>query len=333
MTERNFTQVIGGSGFIGSRLCTRFSSCGHPFQIIDKVCSADYPNSTVVADVRDITSLRDAIAPGSVLVNLAAEHRDDVKPVSAYFDVNVKGAENICTVATEKGIRTIVFTSSVAVYGFAEIGTGEQGKISPFNEYGRTKALAEEIFKKWQAEQPRDRTLVVVRPTVVFGERNRGNVYNLLRQIASRRFVMIGSGSNRKSVAYVENVAAFLQDRLTSDPGVHIYNYVDKPDFTMSALVRTVMSALGRSEATALRIPYHLGLLVGKAFDGVAALTGKRFPISSIRVKKFCSNSVYSSAVPSTGFVPPVSLENAIEHTVRYEFIEKTVPASLFYTE
>jgi nucleoside-diphosphate-sugar epimerase len=70
----------------------------------------------------------------------------------------------------------IIFTSTVAVYGFAKIGTEESGKIAPFNDYGRTKYEAEEVFKAWQAEAPEERTLVIIRPTVVFGEQNRGNV-------------------------------------------------------------------------------------------------------------------------------------------------------------
>ncbi len=87
---------------------------------------------------------------------------------------------------------------------------------------------------------------MIVRPTVVFGEQNRGNVYNLLRQIASGKFMMIGDGTNRKSMAYVENVAAFLEYSLGFENGVHIYNYIDKPDFDMNTLVSKVNKALGK---------------------------------------------------------------------------------------
>ncbi len=148
---------------------------------------------------------------GDVIISLAAEHRDDVTPKSLYYDVNVTGAENVCKVAEEKRINKIIFTSSVAVYGFALIGTDETGALNPFNEYGRTKMLAEEVYKKWQEKEHDKRTLVIIRPTVVFGEGNRGNVYNLLKQIASGRFVMVGNGKNVKSLAYVENVAAFIE--------------------------------------------------------------------------------------------------------------------------
>ena len=326
--------VVGGSGFIGTRLCRRLNEVGvGKFLIVDKAPSKSFANQVKIADVRSLNTLRMAIADAAVIINLAAEHRDDVRPLSLYDDVNVGGAWNICTVAREKNVKIIVFTSSVAVYGFAPIGTDELGQIAPFNDYGRTKFEAEQVFKAWQAEAPDVRTLVIVRPTVTFGEQNRGNVYNLLRQIASGRFVMVGDGTNRKSIAYVENVVAFLEYAMSFKPGVHIYNFIDKPDFTMNVLVGMVNRMLGKSEKVGLRLPFTLGYLIGKGFDAGAAITGKPFPISAIRVKKFCANSVYNTAIDQTGFVPPVPLGEALERTVRHEFIESHEAEGVFYSE
>ena len=326
--------IVGGSGFIGSSLCRRLSKTkSYSLRIIDKNQSLFFPEKVKIADVRNVSDLEEFIDQNAKIINLAAEHRDDVLPLSLYQDVNVTGAINVCNAARKKNVKTIVFTSSVAVYGFAQIGTSELGKIAPFNEYGRTKYEAEQVYKAWQAESPDDRTLVIVRPTVVFGERNRGNVFNFLKQIASGRFVMVGGGQNRKSMAYVENVAAFLDHSLTFKPGVHVYNYIDKPDFTMNTLVSHVNQLLGRSAKIRMRLPYALGLIVGNMFDLVAKVTNKKFPISAIRVKKFCANSVYESALAETGFVPPFPLMDAIERTVRYEFIEDHSSEPLFYSE
>jgi len=325
--------VVGGSGFIGTRLCRRLSAHGRNFSIVDKVHSDSFPDKVRLADVRSVDKLRETISDGSIIINLAAEHRDDIRPLSLYDEVNVQGARNICTVAREKGVRSIVFTSSVAVYGFAKVGTGEGGKIAPFNPYGRTKYEAEEVFKQWQSEAPSERTLAIIRPTVVFGEQNRGNVYNLLRQIATRRFVMVGPGTNRKSMVYVENVAAFIEHALTFSAGVHTYNMIDKPDFTMNALVSHVRRVLGRSEHISFRLAFPLGYAIGFGFDGVARLTGKKLPISAIRVRKFCADSVYESAAPSTCFVPPVPLELALQKTIEYEFLESHEGERVFYTE
>jgi nucleoside-diphosphate-sugar epimerase len=326
--------IIGGSGFIGSRLMRRLKNVEtFNIRIIDKAPSMVFPDLVTLSDVRSVEQLRASITYGSVIVNLAAEHRDDVRPLSLYDEVNVGGAMNICTIAREKGVKTIIFTSSVAVYGFAPIGTEESGKIAPFNDYGCSKFEAEKIFKVWQTEEPTARTLVIIRPTVVFGEQNRGNVYNLLRQMASGKFVMVGHGENRKSMAYVENVAAFIEYSMNFKPGVHIYNFIDKPDFTMNSLVANVSRILGRSEKISFRLPFAVGYLIGKIFDLIAAITGKRFAISSIRVKKFCANSVYNTAIDKTGFISPVPLEQALTQTVRYEFVESHEHEGVFYSE
>ncbi len=325
--------IVGGSGFIGSCLCKRLARIGVDFFITDKNVSVEFGAKTKVVDITNLEMLRKGVLDNSIIINLDAEHRDDVSPPSLYDDVNVLGARNLCAAATESGTTKIIFTSSVAVYGFAPLGTNEYGLIAPFNDYGRTKWEAEQVYKQWQAKDPQNRTLVIIRPTVVFGERNRGNVFNLLRQIASGRFVMVGTGLNRKSMAYVENVAAFLEYSLDFKPGVHIYNYIDKPDFTMNNLVGHVNRLLGRSAKIKLRLPYFIGLLIGSCFDLVSKITSKKFPISAIRVKKFCSNSVYESAIESTGFIPPVPLMEAIEKTVRFEFIEDHKNEQVFYSE
>lgn len=326
--------IIGGSGFIGSRLFDRLQRLNlKNIRIFDKNISTTYPLASFIGNVKSIDDLSDFLSPDSIIINLAAEHRDDVSPTSLYDEVNINGAKNICDVARKKNINTIIFTSSVAVYGFADIGSNEDAIIAPFNDYGRTKYEAELIFKNWQLEDPSNRVLTIVRPTVVFGERNRGNVFNLLRQIASGKFVMVGDGLNRKSMAYVENVAAFLEYSLEFKPGIHIFNYIDKPDFSMNSLVAYVNKLLGRSTEINFRLPFSLGLLIGSSFDLVAKITGKKFPISAIRVKKFCANSVYESAVESTGFIPPVPLMDAIEKTVRFEFIEDHKNEQVFYSE
>lgn len=325
--------ILGGSGFIGTRLSTLFERDALDYKIIDKVISGVYPSQTVIADVRSVDSLVSAISENATLINLAAEHRDDVRPVSLYDEVNVQGARNLCKVARLKGVRKIIFTSSVAVYGFAPLGTDETGLINPFNHYGRSKYEAELVFREWHREDPGERLLVIVRPTVVFGEQNRGNIYNLIRQIASGRFLMIGKGENLKSMAYVENVASFLKFATTFQPGVYVYNYIDKPDFSMKKLVSTVNRILGKTEVGDFRLPYAVGLLIGGGFDLLAVLTGKRLAISAIRVKKFCSDSMFNTKISDTEFIAPVPLLEALERTVRHEFVETHGDQHVFYSE
>ena len=234
--------------------------------------SNQFPEKCKIADVRDVAALRKTIT-GDVVVNLAAVHRDDVRDKSEYQRTNVDGAGNVALICEEKGIDKIVFTSTVAVYGFAEPRTDESGAINPFNEYGRTKFEAEEKLRAWQNQG--ENSLLIVRPTVIFGEGNRGNVFNLLNQIASGKFLMVGKGENKKSMAYIGNIVAFLETCLVTEQKYGTYNYVDTPDLTMNELVSQVRAKLKGKTGVGPRLPYWLGLLLGSTADLVAKLSGK----------------------------------------------------------
>jgi len=78
---------------------------------------------------------------------------------------------------------------------------------------------------------------------------------------------------------------------------------------------------------------FQLWALIGKAFDFASFLTGKKFTISSIRVKKFCANSVYDTAIDNTSFIAPVPLEEAINQTIKHEFIEDHSKKAVLYSE
>lgn len=323
--------IVGGSGFVGTRLVSRLLINGHNVKIADKNKSQKYPELWVYADVRELDSLRKELVGSDIVVNLAAEHRDDVSPKTLYDDVNVQGSENLCNVCSELGISKIIFTSSVAVYGFAPLGTDETGKINYFNDYGRTKWLAEEKYREWLRKKS-DNSLTIIRPTVIFGEQNRGNVYNLLRQIASKKFPMVGKGTNKKSMAYVENVAAFIEYNLQNNSGEHLFNYIDKPDYDMNTLVKEVYEILGHPH-TIIHWPYWIGYFGGLCFDLLAVILRKKLTISSIRVKKFCANTQFASDnLLKTSFIPPFTLQQGLYKTIKYEFIDK-VQDHIFFSE
>lgn len=323
--------VIGGSGFVGTNLCRQLLLKLQDFEIIDLKISNQFPEKCKIADVRDVDTLRETIT-GDVVVNLAAVHRDDVRDKTEYQRTNVDGAENIALVCQEKGIDKIVFTSTVAVYGFAEPGTDETGTINPFNEYGRTKFEAEEKLRAWNVKG--ENSLIIVRPTVIFGEGNRGNVFNLLNQIASGKFLMVGKGENKKSMAYIGNVVAFLESCISTDQNYGVYNYVDTPDLTMNELISQVRAKLKGKTGVGPRLPYWLGIILGYAADLVAKLSGKNLPVSSIRVKKFSASTEFQSAKAMLdNFQAPFLLNQGVERTLQSEFISPKPNQEIFYTE
>ena len=323
--------IIGGSGFVGTSLCRQLLLKQQDFEIIDLKMSNQFPEKCKIADVRDADSLRQAVT-GDVVVNLAAVHRDDVRDKSEYQRTNIDGAENVALVCSEKGIDKVVFTSTVAVYGFADPGTDENGAINPFNEYGRTKFAAEEKLRAWHGAE--NNSLIIVRPTVIFGEGNRGNVYNLLNQIASGKFLMIGRGKNKKSMAYIGNIVVFLQACIASDLKYGVFNYVDTPDLTINELVSQVRRTLKNKDGVGLRLPYWLGMILGYIADSIAKLTGKNLPVSSIRVKKFTSSTEFQSSKDDLdNFTAPFTLGEGIARTLHSEFIAPDPRLEIFHTE
>jgi UDP-glucose 4-epimerase len=78
-------------------------------------------------------------AKDTLRLSLAGGWTDLSAYYNLYGDVNIIGAEYVCNVCTRFSIKNIIFTSSVAVYGFAPVGPDETGTINYFNDYRRTK--------------------------------------------------------------------------------------------------------------------------------------------------------------------------------------------------
>ena len=152
-----------------------------PFKILDLTESQKYPEQTKICDVRDKIGLEHSVT-GDVVVNLAAIHRDDVCLIRMLITEQTYWVQLMSLRYVKKKIKKLVFISSVAVYGFAPPETDETGELEPFNEYGHTKLLAEREYNARYADD--SNRLIIVRPTVIFGPGNRGNVFNLLNSIA-----------------------------------------------------------------------------------------------------------------------------------------------------
>ncbi len=311
--------VIGGAGFIGSRLTKLLVHRGHAVSVLDKQSrpsDVDHLRQYFQADIRNPQELTSALPGFDLVYNLAAEHQDNVRPLSLYFDVNVTGAKNVCEAAKAAGVKRLIFTSSVAVYGAQPHPMNELAEHKYVNEYGRTKHLAEKEFQTWLDSAP-DHLLTIVRPTVVFGPGNRGNVYNFLRQIKHGPFFMFGDGANVKSMAYVDNMAAFLAFLADRPERFSVYNYADKPDYSVRALVTFVDQALGRGTALRRSYPVPLAMAAGRVADMVSWIIRRPLPLSAIRVQKFCAPSEIEAAKAfATGFQPPAPMSEGLHDMV-----------------
>jgi hypothetical protein len=113
-----------------------------------------------------------------------------------------------------------------------------------------------------------------------------------------------------------------------------VFNYADKPDLTMTLLLCVIEESLNK-KIPSVRIPIWLGYLGGFGFDVLAFITGKKLAISSVRVKKFVATTEFDAAkVHSSGFKAPYILEEGLDRTLNYEFVqERSDDDEVFFTE
>lgn len=324
--------LIGASGFVGTRLIDLLRN-EHELRNIDLEASHFFPELTVYGDVRDPQQMDSLLSGTDMVVLLAAKHRDDVTPTSLYYQTNVNGMRNVLNAMERNGVKRLLFFSSVAIYGLNKDNPDESFTADPFNHYGKSKWQAETLVQEWYKTH-NDWNIDVIRPTVIFGERNRGNVYNLLNNLSKGYFINVGKGTNVKSMAYVGNVVAFVKyliDNITD--GYNVFNYVDKPDLDMNHLTELVCRTLGK-RLPSVRLPYWIGMAGGYFFDAIAFIFRIKPTISSVRIKKYCSTTQYDSTkAHNTGFVPPYTLSEGLTRTMEFEFIHPRTDDISFESE
>jgi len=251
----------------------------------------------------------------SVIYNLAAVHKTPGHKLHEYFETNIKGAENVCEFARKKNVNTIVFTSSIAPYGNWEDEKTEDSLPFPTSAYGTSKLVAEEIHKRWQAENPTERKLIIVRPGVVFGQYEGGNFTRLYRAMKNGRFFYPGRRDTKKAAIYVKDLVRLMVEMGGNEnPGIHTYNLVYTPCYTLEEICKSMAMITGIRQpkltipASALKLAaftiHFMGKVIGKSFDG----------IHPDRVKKIMiSTNIVGQKLVDHGYELKYPLEEAIE--------------------
>ena len=314
----------GGSGFIGSYFVELLCGQGHEVTVLDlEPPPSWFPRHAFIrGDIRDARTMRRALTGRDRIVHLAAAHHDFGIARETYFSVNDHGSKVVADAMDETGVRELVFYSTVAVYGDAPEPHHEDSAMAPNSPYGESKLAGERVFEAWTGKGEGRRCLVI-RPMVTFGPRNFANMYSLIRQVHSGRYLEFGPGRNIKSLSYVENIVEatmFLWARDAGERGAfEVYNFIDKPDLTSRQITEAVFRSLGKRPPRGA-LPMWVGLLLAFPFDIVIALTGKNLPISSARLKKLyeVQTKFEADRLASAGFRPKIPLTEGIDRMVRW---------------
>ena len=307
--------LIGGSGFIGNHFFKKLNNDIILNLDIDEGINQVKFTKCNILNPNDLNKIDLSKYDNITVIHLAAVHFDFQK---YYYETNVEGTKNILNfISNNAQIKKYVFFSSVATYGNSEYGKDENSNQLPNNDYGKSKLKAENLIKLWHKKNQRLQ-IIIVRPAVVFGEYNFGNVFNLINQIRSGVFAIIGDGRNIKSIAYAGNLVDSVLFCLKKiDKKQFIYNYSDYPQQNINS--QSLIISKITNQGKPIKIPLWFTKIFTLPIDLIQKLTGKDLKINSMRVKKFITPTYFiSDKIRKHGFKQNISIKKSYEITFKW---------------
>ena len=311
--------IFGGCGFIGTHMARLLRELRPDAKVYIADIEAEGSEFSRFVDVRKPISMSGEFDKNTIIFNFAAIHRTPGHPDQAYFETNIRGAENVCNFARKHGIENIVFTSSIAPYGAAEDLKTEETLPTPNTPYGISKLVAEKIHREWAAES-KDRRLSIVRPGIVFGTGENGNMTRLYQALKKHKFAYAGRKDTIKACIYVKDLVRIMlemaenaaEGRLLSNAEtptdrVQLFNCCYYPSFTIEQIANTMLKATGMKR----HIPFipHKPMMAAATVCGL--LGGLGLGICPARVKKLMVSTNINGLKLSQNYPLSYSLEEA----------------------
>jgi nucleoside-diphosphate-sugar epimerase len=325
--------IFGGTGFIGLHF-TKY--------LLDK---AGF-NKVILADIKPPeqhiahTFVKAELANGSVryvecdvrrpikaqavagddkvdfIANFAAVHREPGHEPHEYFDTNIPGARHVCAYAEAVSCNDILFTSSISPYGPTEEPKSETSIPTPETAYGSSKLAAELIHSAWRDRDQYTRRLLVVRPGVVFGPGEGGNVSRLVKTLSRGFFVYAGNQQTRKAGIYVKELcnAMWWMHELQAKrpPALATVNMTMNPGPSMQEYVDTIQKVSGK-KAFVPSIPVWGLMLAARVIELITGILQINSSINTVRIKKLVrSNNIVPGVLAQEQYPYVFTLESAL---------------------
>ena len=316
--------IFGGSGYIGSKLLEfsikqDFFDKYYVFDIKPLIGFDKEIGFGIVKwenlDVRDSINviLEEIDTVDSWIFNFAAVHREPGHEYQEYFDTNIPGAENINAFARKTGIKNIFFTSSIAPYGRSLEQRSEKSSLYPETAYGISKALAEKIHEKWLSED-KSRRLIIVRPSVIFGPKDPGNVYRMIKALKKGAFILPNGGNIIKGYGYVYGLVESIIFTINRSDRLIIYNYAENPLVPLKEMTAIVKRDFGYKKPT-LKLSVKLLAVIAFIIQKGNFLLGRKSDIHPVRVRKagFPTN-IKSQFLIDNNFEFKYDFKSALQH-------------------
>lgn len=315
--------IFGGTGFIGSH----FAQYLIHHDLVDHVYLADinpmrpYYNFDqtkihfIHVDVR--RAINTDLLPNNVTViaNFAAVHREPGHENDEYYETNLYGAQNVCDFADKVACKKLIFTSSIAPYGTSEVPKDEHSLTAPTSAYGGSKLAAEKIHQIWQMANAKSKQLVIVRPGVVFGPGEGGNVTRLIKAVTHRYFFYMANKQTRKAGVYVKELCHamwwVLQQQTKTKEKFSLFNMTMSPAPSIKNYVDTVCEVSGFNRYVP-SVPYGFLFMMAFLIEVMTKPLGMKNPFSPVRIRKLVnSNNIVPNYLVQNQYPYLFSLKSA----------------------
>lgn len=231
-----------------------------------------------------------------VIIHLAGKAHDTKNKSAAdiYFKVNTDLTKKIFNYFTvHPHIRKFIFFSSVkaAVDKVPGDILTEDVAPCPVGPYGESKVKAEEYILgklKNEPQQFEGRDVIILRPCMIHGPGNKGNL-NLLYRVISKGIPWpLGAFENRRTFTSIDNLSFVIQKLLNTNIKSGIYNMADDEALSTNELIEVMCKAMGKRS--------HIWK-VPKGFIRITATTGDilHLPLNTFRLDKLTENYVVSN--------------------------------------
>lgn len=316
---RDLVLVTGAGGFVGRRLCAALKQAGYPVRALYH----HKPSGDAEGFVLDLMS---GACPAGLLEGVGsifhlagkahalAESKDDA---SEYWQINTEGTRHLLEAAQQAGVKRFVFVSSVKAVGESvQQPMDETVDLPADTPYGQSKYAAEQlVLHGGYVPHP-----VVIRPSMVYGDTEKGNLPRMIKAIRSGLFPPLPETNNRRSMLHVDDLvqAALLAAEKPQAAG-QIYIVTDDQPYSTRRISDWIRAGLDKSPIT-WEVPLKLLQWLAVLGDAIGRMMGRRFPFDSAALHKLTGSAWYSSAKiqRELGFKPRQTLQSSLPGIVRY---------------
>jgi len=290
--------VTGASGFVGKNLVAYLTRAGH---------------SVVPVDLRREMPA-EPFSGADAVVHLAAKAHDlrNVTSPEEYYCVNDKLTRRVYDKFIESNARVFIFLSSVkAVADTAETVLTEETVPAPATHYGKSKRQAEEyiVAGSW----PVSKKVYILRPCMIHGPGNKGNLNILVRLVRSGIPYPFASFHNQRSLLSIQNLCFLIEELILTDRVPSgIYNVSDDQALSANRIAEIIAQEL-QKRPRHLNIPKIMVRLLARAGDIL------HLPLNSERLNKLTGNYLVdgSRIVKIIGKPLPLTAEDGLRITLR----------------